>query len=297
MLRRMVWPLVLLASAMVVALSATPPQLAQQTAAKHLPPLLPRVEVIRALGAPILYTVVDYYWIQTIQAVGVASTVEQYRDIYDYAQFVTELDPRFLHVYPFTGAVIPVAVGRGKWANTEESTRILEKGVAQYPEHVYMRLLLSYNLTVFHQDYKRAAKVLEETARLPGAPEHVLGLATRLYAQAGDFDAGLALASSLADSGEDPEVRELFAQRVVELQLERVLDQVDEATSAYRKRQGRLPPNVRALVDAGDLPAMPEDPLGGSIFLDERGRARSSAQQKRLTDNILREQVQKEVSP
>lgn len=242
-----------------------------------------------------LHLVTDYYWIQTIQAVGVAATPEQYRDIYDYADLVTDLDPSFRQVYPFTGAVIAVPLGGGRWANTRESTLILEKGLKHDPNNIYLRILLSYNLTLFQRDYQRAAKLLEETARLPGAPRHVAGLATRLYAQAGDFDAGLALAASLAESAEEPEMRELFERRVLEVQLERVLERVDKAVEAWRQREGRPPPDVRALVVAGLLPSLPEDPLGGSIVLDETGRARSTAQEKRLTDTV-RMQLQ-EVSP
>jgi len=253
------------------------------------------VEVVRTLGAPWLHLVTDYYWIQTIQAVGMAATPEQYRDIYDYAQLVTDLDPGFRQVYPFTGAVIAVNVGDGRWVNTEESTRILEKGLKYDPDNIYLRILLSYNLTVFQKDFQRAAKLLEETAKLPGAPSHVAGLATRLYAQAGDFDAGLALASSLAESAEEPEMQAFFERRVLEVQLERVLERVDEAVALWRQREGRAPPDVQALVSAGLLPSLPEDPLGGRIVLDETGRARSTEQQKRLTDTV---QMQlQEVSP
>jgi hypothetical protein len=293
MLRRLSWPLVFVASLVIVSALARPPQRFSQQV--HMPPLLPRVEVVRVLAAPLLHLATDYYWIQTIQAVGIAATPEEYRDIYDYADLVTDLDPSFRQVYPFVGAVIPVARWDGGWANTEESTRILEKGLKHDPKNIYLRILLSYNLTVFQKDFQKAAKLLEETSRLPGAPSHVAGLATRLYAQAGDFDAGLALASSLAGSAEQPEVRELFERRVLEVQLERLLEQVDAAAAAYQKREGRVPPNLQVLVAAGDLPGMPEDPLGGEILLDATGRARSSAQEKRLTDTV-RMQLQ-EVSP
>jgi hypothetical protein len=285
MLRRLSWPLILVLSLAAVVSFSEPPR-PVVTSQGHLPPLLPRVELVRTLGAPVLHLVTDYYWIQMIQVVGRASRVEEYRDIFDYAWFITELDPRFRAVYPFAGAVLPVSLGRGKFANAEESRRILEKGLTQYPDHIYMRILLSYNLTVYQRDFEAAAKLLQETAALPGAPSHVLPLATRLYAQAKDFDKGLTLAQSLAESAEDPETRELFARRVQELKLERVLEQVDAAVEAWRQREGRLPPDVRALVATGDLPALPVDPFGGEIVLDEEGRSRSTAERKRLTDTL-----------
>ncbi|MFP2906982.1 tetratricopeptide repeat protein [Pyxidicoccus sp. 3LFB2] len=279
---RLLWSLVLALSLMLCVVLAAPPK--RPTRQGHLPPLLPRLEVVRAVGAPIHHLVTDYFWIQTIQAVGKASNRHEYRDIYDYANLVTELDPKFRQVYVFAGVSIPFPARGGKWLNTEESTRLLEKGLRNFPDLIHLRIILAYNLSTFHQQYERAAKLLEETSRLPGAPEYLPALATRLHAQAGNFDAGLELARSLAESSTDPETRELFERRVLELELERELKQVDAAVEAYRQREGRLPSGLQALVDAGDLPRVPEDPLGGLIQLDEEGRGISTAQEKRLTD-------------
>ena len=279
---RLRWSLVLVVSLTLCAVLATPPR--RPGYKGHLPPLLPRLEVVRAVGAPIHHLVTDYFWIQTIQAVGKANTREEYRDIYDYADMVTELDPKFRQVYVFAGVSIPFPAPGGKWFNAEESTRLLEKGLRNFPDFVYLRIILAYNLSTFHHQYEKAAKLVEETAKLPDAPEYLAGLATRLHAQAGNFDAGLELARSLAESSPEPETRELFERRVRELELERELMRVDAAVEAYRKREGRPPPGLQALVEAGDLPGVPEDPLGGVIELDAEGRGRSTAQQKRLTD-------------
>lgn len=279
---RLTWSLVFAVSLTLCVALASPPL--RPTQQGHLPPLLPRLEVVRALGAPIHHLVTDYFWIQTIQAVGKAGTRHEYRDIFDYADLVTELDPKFRHVYVFAGVAIPFHARSGKWFNTEESTRLLEKGLRHFPDHVSLRIILAYNLSTFHQQYERAARILEEASRLPGAPEYLPGLATRLHAQAGNFDAGLELARSLAESSDEPETRELFERRVQELELERELARVDAAVRAYRQREGRLPSGLEALVAAGDLPRVPEDPLGGVIQLDAEGRAHSTAQEKRLTD-------------
>jgi hypothetical protein len=279
---RLLWSLVLLVSLTLCAVFAAPPR--RPSRQEHLPPLLPRLEVVRVVGAPVHHLVTDYFWIQTIQAVGKAQTRHEYRDIYDYANLVTELDPKFRQVYVFAGVSIPFYAQGGKWFNTEESTRLLEKGLRHFPDLVPLRIHLAYNLSTFHQQYERAARVLEEAAKLPDAPEYLPGLATRLHAQAGNFDAGLELARSLAESSEEPETREFFEHRVRELELERELARVDAAVRAYQQREGRLPPGLQALVDAGDLPRIPEDPLGGVIQLNVEGRGVSTAQQKRLTD-------------
>ncbi len=264
------------------ALTARPPGPSPEL--QRLPPLLPRIELLRTVGAPVLALVTDFYWIETIQAVGVARTQEEYRQIGDYAMLVTDLDPSFRQVYAFAGVVMPFPVGRGRWANTKESTRLLERGIEHFPDNAYLHILLAYNLTHYDRDYRHAADVLASAARIPGAPRYLGPLATRLYARSGQFDAGLELARNLAEDSEDPETRETFRERVLELELERELDLVEAAATRYRQREGRLPSAVADLIRAGDLTAVPVDPLGGEIVLHPDGHAFSTAQARRLSD-------------
>lgn len=243
----------------------------------HQPPLLPRPELLHALFAAQQTMVADYYWVRTTEATGRANTPEEYRDIYDYATLVADLDPDFTYLYVFAGAVIPVNLGRERWVNTEESTRILERGVQRFPRHVFLRILLAHNYSYFRKDYRAAADLLAETAKLPGAPRYLAPLATRMYAQAGAFDAGRAIAESLAESVTDPELKRLMEQRRDQMALEEELTRVDQAVAAFRARQGRLPFGLEELVVAGDLERLPVDPLGGQISLDQLGRASSSS--------------------
>src|SRR4051794_21804690 len=173
----------------------------------HQEPLLPRQEVLRLTGRGYIEVIADYFWLQLIQATGLALRAEEYRDIYPYADLITDLDPRFGIVYSFAAGTLPANLGRETWVNTQESTQLLRKGLKLFPRDLKMNMLLAYNLSTFHKQYREAAEVLERAAKLPGAPSSLPALATRLYAQAGSVDTGLALARSLADSAEDPETR------------------------------------------------------------------------------------------
>jgi hypothetical protein len=140
-----------------------------------------------------------------------------------------------------------------------------------------MRILLAHNLSYFRHDYRAAAEVLAETAKLPGAPRYLGPLAARMYAHSGQFDAGRAIAESLAESTADPELRQLMRQRRDQMALEEELQRVDRAVDSFRARHGRPPFGLEELVVSGELPALPVDPLGGQISLDLRGRATSSS--------------------
>lgn len=281
MSRRILWLGVLSIALALCVLTAQPPR---ERRLGHQSPLLPRPELVRVLGKPFLHLVADYYWIQTVQAVGKAQRAAEYRDTYDWAQMVAALDPRFRPVYVFVGVPLPVKLRDGRWVNVDESIQLLRMGAERFPDHVFVRLVLAYHLAEMKHDYLGAAKALEEAARLPGAPDYAARLATRMYAQAGRFDAAEAFASTLAESAEDPETRAAFEQRLKELELERVLQAVDAAARAFREREGRVPRDVGELVAARLLPRIPEDPLGGDIRLGPDGLAQSTAQQRRLTD-------------
>jgi len=267
--------LAMAAGAGTVALLSGAP--VRRPAGPHQPPLLPRPELLHALFASQQSMVADYYWVRTTEAAGRAQRPEEYRDVYDYAQLVADLDPDFAYLYVFAGVVIPVNLGRERWLNVDESTRILERGVRRFPRHVFLRILLAHNLSYFHKDYRRAADLLAETARLPGAPSYLAPLATRMYAQAGAFDAGRAIAESLAEAVTDPELKRLMLLRRDQIALEEELQKVDRAVASFRARRGRLPSGLEELVAEGDLERLPVDPLGGQISLDERGRAGSSS--------------------
>ncbi len=265
----------------VVLFTVTPPE-RHSANEQHEPPLLPRASLLRVAGRAFLPLLADYYWLAAIQATGKATTEEDYRDIADYAQLITDLDPDFAYIYRFAGVVVPYNRGRETWANTGESTAILEKGVARFPDWVLLRMLLSYNYSVFQRQYLRAAQLLQETAHLPGAPSYLPMLATRLYAQGGSFEAASAIADQFAAKAEDPETRAAFEHRKQEIALERILQEADHAVSSFRERYGRLPKDLREVTASGLLPALPPDPLGGHIYLGADGRTYSTSQEHRL---------------
>ncbi len=277
----MLWkPLLLLAlSAVSAGLLAQPPREPLRTSDG---PALPRLEFLKVLGAGHRSLVADYYWLLTIQQVGRARTKEQYRDVFFYADMATSLDPRFHLVYPFSAVGVTHNLGREQWVNTDESTRLVRKGLDVFPRDQHLRFLLAFNQMYYHRQYHEAADMLTELSREPGAPSFLSALATRLYAQAGRFDTGLAMASALRDSAQDEESRAFFERRMVEIQLERVLQDVDRAAREFAARQGRTAARVEDLLASGDLEAMPVDPLEGTIFLDESGRAQSTSMRKRL---------------
>jgi hypothetical protein len=275
-------PLLLAALATVVVF-AEPPR--EPPRGPYQAPLLPRLEMLKVLGAGQRSLVTDYYWLQAIQAAGRGGhslEATRYLDLFYYADLVTDLDPKFLKVYLYSGNTIPTNLGRETWVNTAEARKILEKGVKNFPEDSTLRLYLAYNLSYFHQDHAAAAEHLRIAATLPNVNPFVPEIASRLLAFNRRFDAALALAESFRDSETDPEMRQLFEERVLEIHREKVLIQVDDAVAAFQKREGRLPKLLSELVAKGDLPKIPVDPMGGIINIGPDGKSSSTSSTVRL---------------
>ncbi|TSC32263.1 M48 family metallopeptidase [Corallococcus sp. Z5C101001] len=245
-------------------------------------PLLPRPGLLKTLFKSQQGLVTDYFWIMLLNRIGAANRPDEYRHIYDYADLITDLDPTFWQAYFYSGITMPVHLGKGEYANVTESSAILRKGLQHLPGNERLSFQLAYNLMFFEKKYKEAAEIIERMSQRPDAPSWYSALATRLYAQSGDFDSGLSLSMALRDGATDDETREFYARRVQEILQERVLRSIDTAIESYRAREGHLPDNLRALVAAGDLARVPEDPLGGKLFVGEDGRAYSDAVRFRM---------------
>lgn len=286
-------PLALLLTGLgTVAALSEPPR--EPPRGPYQAPLLPRLEMLKIIGAGQRSLVTDYYWLQAIQAAGkggFSREATRYLDLFYYADLVTDLDPKFHKVYQYAGNTIPTNLGRETWVNTTEARKILEKGVKNFPEDSTLRLYLAYNLSYFHNEHEAAAEHLRIAATLPKVDKFVPEIATRLLAFNRRFDAALALTQSFLDNETDPEMRQLFEERIQEIHLEQVLSKVDDAIKAFQKREGRQPASMGELVSKGDLPRVPADPMGGVIYIAPDGRSASNMVELRLEPTDFKKKV------
>jgi hypothetical protein len=266
-----------------VAALSEPPQ--DPPRGPYQAPLLPRLEMLRVLGAGQRSLITDYYWLQAIQAAGRGSESKdptRYLDLFYYADLVTDLDPQFHKVYAYAGNTIPTNLGRETWVNTVEARKILEKGVKNFPEDGDLRVFLAYNLSYFFGEHAAAAEHLRVAGTLPNVNKFVPEFATRMLAFNRRFDAALAMVESFRDNETDPEMRQFFENRIMEIHLEQLLVKVDDAVVAFKKREGRMPASMSELVAKGDLESIPVDPMGGYIGFGADGKSYSSVSQARL---------------
>jgi hypothetical protein len=267
-------PLLLLcAGAVIIWLHAPPRRFVQGES------VIPDSRVVRVLAKSHLSLVADLYWIRMASLAVAANTPAEGRQLLLWGEFVSDLDPGQKWVYMLGGLLGSMKINNTLY-NGPEAEALLTKGVRNVPSEIRLYLYLSaVQIDLRHN--ADAARTLQSALTVPHCPSYVGPLAARLLTVAGEFDAAREFAFRLSQS-DDPMERERFQQRVLEIDRERLLKRVDDAAAQFSRQFGRVPLALSELVAQGLLSEPPVDPLGGTIFLDEQGRAQVSSG-KRLT--------------
>jgi hypothetical protein len=247
---------------------------------------IPDARVLRLVGKPYLPLVTDFTWIRMVAVSVLVKFPNQGLDLIAMGHVVADLDPQFFHAYYLGGLLGPVRLDSGEYANSAEAVALLKKGVEQFPDSSRLALVLAYTQFFLSHDIEGAAATMASLAHKPGV-SYAPGLAVRLLANSGRFDAARDLVKSLLSQASDEE-RPILLERLQSIDLEETCERVDQAAAAYLAREGHPAPDVDALVSAGLLPSKPVDPLGWEIILTPNG-SRSSGALSRLQVHLPKE--------
>jgi tetratricopeptide (TPR) repeat protein len=221
----------------------------------------------------------DILWLRLVQVVGKRRNSEdEYEWMYHALDVITTLDPQYAYPYYAGGVIL------GDQANRPDlSNRLLEKGLDANPDVWNIPFLLGYNYYFLLGDPAKGAEYIMQAARLPDGPSYLPGLATRMAAEAGNPDTALAFLEARLRDTQDPEMREVLANRMKEVIIERDIRLLESAVEGYRTQHRTLPATLTDLVVAGTLPILPQEPFGGDYRLDRKtGVVSSSTHPERL---------------
>lgn len=129
---------------------------------------------------------------------------------------------------------------------------------------------LGFNQMYFERDFISAARSIEMSAgRVDGQlRENLLNLSAKFYERADDPQLALNFVKSIQSSARDPALKAFLQARVVRLEG---LMALQSAAKRYQSRTGKVPESLGVLVRAGDVRALPIDPLGFGYFLSPAG--------------------------
>jgi len=240
--------------------------------------IVPKASTLRwlSLGHPTLAA--NMLWLKAVQYIGDPRANQRgWEKLYPLTDVVTDLDPRHGYAYQVAGTLL------SPFGHVAESNAILEKGTRALPDRYILPYLRAFNAFYYDDDWITAGRFAEISARSPGAPPHVRQNVLAYYVKGQRADAAVAfLQQSLAEA-RDPETRKAVEGQLLQAMLERDAVRVDEAVEKWRNRYVIGPLFLQQLVGEKLLPAIPADPHGGELYVDEEGRVRSTANPYRFS--------------
>lgn len=211
----------------------------------------------------------DVYWLRTVQYYGSQRAFHPdplYESLWSLIDITTTLDPRLEIAYRY-GAVFlsedrPIGAGR-----PDLGIKVLEKGVRLNPGSWRLQWELGANWFFFMKNPRRAADVLREASRVPGAPFWLEGLAAR-FLEGDDRASAREIWRRQYESGEGG-IRENALYNLQVLDALDIRDAYNAAVSRFAEQHGRPPASLQELHRAGIVkdPA-PRDPTGTPFVYD-----------------------------
>jgi hypothetical protein len=245
-------------------------------------------EVVRPFSFGLRSVVSDLMFLQAIQVHGgrgakmvtAQQGAREDRAINRLLTYATDLDPQFAGAYRFAGNAMPRQTLDGKVTNVLQAEALLRKGMRERADDWHIPFTLGFLESYFLARFADAGRSFAAAARLPGAPPYVGLLATRTLTEGGDLGFAEQLALAMAEQATEESSQREWAERLLDLRMERDLREIEAAAARYAARTGHQPSSIAALARAGDLPRIPREPHGGQYVLGNSGEARSTVKER-----------------
>jgi len=180
----------------------------------------------------------------------------------------TDLDPYFFDPYYYANAFLPWEAGKA-----EEANRLLEKGIRYRDWDWMLPFFAGFNNFFFLQNDVKAAELLMEASRRPGGDPMLASIAARLAYKGNRTETAIYFLEQTAKNTEDINVKKRFETRIQALQSILFLD---NAVAAFKKKYRKSPAVIEELVNKNIINQLPGDPYGGTYYLAEGGKVRST---------------------
>jgi hypothetical protein len=198
----------------------------------------------------------DVYWLRTVQYFGAerAFAAEKRFDLlYPLIDITTTLDPRLEIAYRY-GAVFlaePKPIGAGR---PDLGIAVLERGVRNNPLSWRLHQELGFCSFVYLHDAKRAAEILVDASRIPGAAFWLKNLAAEILGKGGERDIARRMWREMYEQSEEGAIKENAKVHLQVLDAADGMDRLNAVVAEFGTRMGRRPRALSELSDAGLVP-------------------------------------------
>lgn len=229
--------------------------------------------LVKTLGLEYNGLLADIYWTRAVQYYGEKQIGydPNFELLWPLLDLTTDLDPNLIVAYRF-GVIFlserpPIGAGRPDLAEA-----LIRRGITNNPDYWRLWEDLGFLYYMEMKDYQKASEAFLEGSKIPGAQIWMKVLAAKVAEEGRSSEVSLFLWQQVYDSAPDPAVRKNAAAHMESLKVEMDLTRLGELTGEFRKRFGRYPSSMDAMIGAGLLPGRPVDPKGFPYVLEPEGR-------------------------
>ncbi len=238
---------------------------------------VPDAQALKIFAGDQRYLIADYLVTRVLFYFGtymdrdrrVVMDKPEYLNMFKTLETAVKLDPYNIDAYYFTQAAFTWELGRAKDVN-----KVLAYGMKYRTWDYQLPFYAGFNAAYFLKDYKSAANYMRKAAELSGE-QLFTNLAARYFYEADESDLGIIFLDTMTRGARDPQVKNVYKLRREALDAVKIIEQ---ALDSYRLKTGeRMPGSLEELVTIGILNALPADPYGGTFYLDDKGKVRSTS--------------------
>ncbi len=212
----------------------------------------------------------DIYWLRTVQYFGgqrAFASDKRFELLEPLINIVTTLDPRMEIAYRY-GAVFlsePNPIGAGR---PRSGIAVLERGVKELPLSWRLRQDLGFFHFIYLNDAHRAAGVLIEASKIPGAAYWLRFLAADLLAKGQDRRTARLMWKNMYEQAEEGVIKMNALDHLLVLDALDAADALNRLVAEFTRRNGRRPDSLDQVRLAGLLARPALDPVGVPFAYD-----------------------------
>jgi len=231
----------------------------------------------------------DIYWLRTVQYFGgerVFGRNTRFDLLFPLIEITTTLDPRMEIAYRYGSVFLaePVPIGAGR---PDLGVEVLERGVRNNPSSWRLAQELGFFHFVYLKDPKRAAEILVEASRIPGAAYWLKSLAAEVLSKGGERDIARRMWREMYETS-DGAIKENARTHLLILDAADAAARLSALVVRFHERAGRLPRALGELHAAGLTREPLVDPIGVPFDYDSQtGKVEVSRRSYLRRDDLM----------
>ncbi len=226
------------------------------------------VDQYPVVAATLVMKAINYYGGLVETAPNKVSQPPEYYQMHSAIDTAVHLDPYNMDAYYFDQATIVWGAGQ-----VEQTNKLLEYGMRYRTWDYYLPFFAGFNYAYFLKDYDNAARCYKRVGELTGS-DLTMNLAGRYLYEAGKTQLAIDYLSLMVKTARNNAVKKTLETR---LQAFLEVRKIENDSALFKERFHRSPRSIEELQAKGFLRESPVDPYGGTFYLDEKGKVRSTS--------------------